>query len=57
MTTKKTSPGSLVMMVSSTMPPVFGWSRVESVELLLARVLAEAGVMRSRKDAAPGPLK
>lgn len=57
MTTKKTSPGSLVMMVSSTMPPVFGWSRVESVELLSARVLAEAGVMRSRKDAAPGPLK
>lgn len=43
------------MTVSSTMPPVSGWRRVERVDWFSGSEESEDGVILSRKASAPAP--
>ena len=43
------------MTVSSTMPPVAGCRRQESVEWCVGREAMDVGVIRSKKEEARGP--
>jgi hypothetical protein len=45
------------MIVSSTIPPVCGCSRAESVDWWGGSACRSAGVIFSRKAVAPGPVK